>query len=169
VLTLRVACLRSPALSLGPASSSAYSSSYPRSVRDAEAGVAGRRRDGHTTTTTSMTATYPAPRPPTVLRLAQLHLTDALAPVAARLSSRRTPPVHPHHTPHSLFVEDLNTARVEVGVWAPSESPSHSHSSHGGKAGGKDGGRRKSRWGSTSGEGVFGVYKKIVPWQGEIY
>ncbi|KAJ7310988.1 hypothetical protein DFH08DRAFT_898300 [Mycena albidolilacea] len=167
VLTLRVACLRSPALSLGPASST-YSS-YPRSAHNAEAGVAGQRRDGHTTTTTSMTATYPAPRPPTVLRLAQLHLTDALAPVAARLSSRRTPPVHPHHTPHSLFVEDLNTARVEVGVWAPSESHSSHGGNTGGKAGGKDGGRRKSRWGSTSGEGVFGVYKKVVASRGEIY
>ncbi|KAJ7362764.1 hypothetical protein DFH08DRAFT_951003 [Mycena albidolilacea] len=45
----------------------------------------GERRDARTANTT---ATYPAPRPPTVLRLAQLHPTDALAPVA-RLSARR--------------------------------------------------------------------------------
>ncbi|KAJ7731823.1 hypothetical protein DFH07DRAFT_1065675 [Mycena maculata] len=93
--------------------------------------------------------TWPAPPVPTALRLAHLHLRDALAPVAARLSGRRE--AHPAlgRLGRGLFVEDLNTARVEVGVWA------------------RDGERR--RWGDTTGDRVFGVYKKVLPYKGEIY
>lgn len=93
--------------------------------------------------------TWPAPPVPTALRLAQLHLTDALAPIAARLSTRRA--AHPAlgRFGQGLFVEDVNTARVEVGVWA------------------RDGERR--RWGDTTGDRVFGVYKKVLPYKGEIY
>ncbi|KAJ6529850.1 hypothetical protein B0H19DRAFT_1193400 [Mycena capillaripes] len=93
--------------------------------------------------------TWPAPPVPTAIRLAHLHLTDALAPIAARLSARRE--AHPSlgRLGPGLFVEDVNTARVEVGVWA------------------RDGERR--RWGDTSGDRVFGVYKKVLPWKGEIY
>ncbi|KAJ7078771.1 hypothetical protein C8R44DRAFT_895834 [Mycena epipterygia] len=93
--------------------------------------------------------TWPAPPVPTALRLAHLHLTDALAPIAARLSTRRA--AHPAlgRLGQGLFVEDVNTARVEVGVWA------------------RDGERR--RWGDTTGDRVFGVYKKVLPYKGEIY
>ncbi|KAJ6516635.1 hypothetical protein C8R47DRAFT_1313047 [Mycena vitilis] len=93
--------------------------------------------------------TWPAPPVPTAIRLAALHLTDALAPIAARLSGRRE--AHPvlGRLGPALFVEDVNTARVEVGVWA------------------RDGQRR--RWGDTSGDRVFGVYKKVLPYKGEIY
>ncbi|KAJ7721506.1 hypothetical protein B0H16DRAFT_109096 [Mycena metata] len=95
------------------------------------------------------TTTWPAPPIPTALRLTHLHLTDALAPIAARLSGRRE--AHPAlgRLGPSLFVEDINTARVEVGVWA------------------RDGERR--RWGDTRGDKVFGVYKKVLPYRGEIY
>lgn len=93
--------------------------------------------------------TWPAPPVPTALRLAHLHLTDALAPIAARLSARHA--AHPAlgRLGEGLFVEDLNTARVEVGVWA------------------REGDRR--RWGDTTGDRVFGVYKKVLPYKGEIY
>ncbi|KAJ7127488.1 hypothetical protein C8R46DRAFT_1237241 [Mycena filopes] len=97
-------------------------------------------------------AEYPAPPPaPTALRLAHVQLTDALAPVAARLSSRRMGAVQ--HDAEALFVEDVNTARVQVGVWARDG----------------DGGERRRRWGDGRGDGVFGVYKKVVAWRGEIY
>ncbi|KAF7339168.1 hypothetical protein MVEN_01994000 [Mycena venus] len=93
--------------------------------------------------------TWPSPPAPTAIRLAHLHLTDALAPIAARLSARRA--AHPAlgRLGPGLFVEDVNTARVEVGVWA------------------RDGERR--RWGDTTGDRVFGVYKKVVAYKGEIY
>jgi hypothetical protein len=93
--------------------------------------------------------TWPAPPVPTAIRLAHLHLTDVLAPIATRLSARRE--AHPSlgRLGPALFVEDVNTARVEVGVWA------------------RDGERR--RWGDTRGDRVFGVYKKVLPWKGEIY
>ncbi|KAJ7624453.1 hypothetical protein FB45DRAFT_923437 [Roridomyces roridus] len=101
------------------------------------------------------TAQYPPPPAPTALRLAYLHLTDPLAPIASRLSTRTAPlglglgldTGYGHG--QALFVEDLNTARVEVGVWA------------------REGGRR--RWGDTTGDRVFGVYRKVVPFKGEIY
>ncbi|KAJ7162839.1 hypothetical protein C8R46DRAFT_1352702 [Mycena filopes] len=99
-------------------------------------------------------AEYPAPPPvPTALRLAHVQLTDALAPVAARLSSRRMGMgTGAAHNTEALFVEDVNTARVEVGVWAPDG----------------DGAERRRRWGDGRGDGVFGVYKKVVAWRGEI-
>ncbi|KAJ7667262.1 hypothetical protein B0H17DRAFT_255996 [Mycena rosella] len=98
---------------------------------------------------TPYSTTWPAPPAPTALRLAHLHLTDALAPVAARLSARRA--AHPAlgRLGRGLFVEDVHTARVEVGVWA------------------REGERR--RWGDTTGDRVFGVYKKVLPYKGEIY
>ncbi|KAJ7473627.1 hypothetical protein B0H11DRAFT_2036627 [Mycena galericulata] len=122
ILSIWTACLRSPVL---------------RAPSDPDAPPAP-----HTTT-------WPAPPAPTALRLAHLHLTDALAPIAARLSVRRA--VHPAlgRLGEGLFVEDLNTARVEVGVWAR-------------------GGERR-RWGDTTGDRVFGVYKKVLPYKGEIY
>ncbi|KAJ7677567.1 hypothetical protein B0H17DRAFT_1206977 [Mycena rosella] len=93
--------------------------------------------------------TWPAPPAPTALRLAHLHLTDALAPVAARLSARRA--AHPAlgRLGQGLFVEDVHTARVEAGVWT------------------RKGERR--RWGDTRGDRVFGVYKKVLPYKSEIY
>ncbi|KAJ7155212.1 hypothetical protein C8R46DRAFT_1041388 [Mycena filopes] len=128
LLTLRAALLRSPPLRPAPAPASA-SAQYP-----------------------------PPPPAPTALRLAHVQLTDALAPVAARLSSRRMG--MGMGTGHdadgeALFVEDVNTARVEVGVWA--------------RDGEGEGGRMGRRWGDGRGDGVFGVYKKVVPWRGEIY
>ncbi|KAJ7851361.1 hypothetical protein B0H13DRAFT_2360201 [Mycena leptocephala] len=102
-----------------------------------------REDDEHPSTT------WPPPPVPTAIRLTHLHLTDALAPIATRLSARRE--AHPSlgRLGPALFVEDVNTARVEVGVWA------------------RDGERR--RWGDTRGDRVFGVYKKVLPWKGEIY
>ncbi|KAF8181913.1 hypothetical protein K438DRAFT_1174484 [Mycena galopus ATCC 62051] len=132
-LTLWTALLRSPRLT--PALASSGSISSRADVEDAR----------------SATTTWPAPPIPTALRLAHLHLTDALAPVAARLSARRE--AHPAvgRLGPGLFVEDVNTARVEVGVWA------------------RDGGGGRKRWGDMSGDRVFGVYKKVLPWKGEIY
>ncbi|KAJ7721500.1 hypothetical protein B0H16DRAFT_1738236 [Mycena metata] len=63
------------------------------------------------------TTAWPAPPIPTTLRLTHLHLTNALAPIAARRSGRRE--IYPSRARlgPSLFVKDINTARVEVGVW----------------------------------------------------
>ncbi|KAJ7234498.1 hypothetical protein B0H12DRAFT_1076321 [Mycena haematopus] len=86
------------------------------------------------------------------------------------------PPVHarpPRPRPHPWTAtlrspplttrpEDVNTARVEVGVWDGDGD---------GARDGRGGGGRK-RWGGEKegvGEGVFGVYKKVVPYKGEIY
>ncbi|CAK5278709.1 unnamed protein product [Mycena citricolor] len=99
------------------------------------------------------TVVYPGPRLPTLVELTHLHLTDPLASVAARLSGRRT---QPSTSGRALFVEDVNTARVMFGFWEQ-------------ETGRLIDGKRKSRWGDASHDRVFGVYKEIVPWKGEIY
>ncbi|KAK7040409.1 hypothetical protein R3P38DRAFT_3460488 [Favolaschia claudopus] len=116
----------------------------------------------HTRSTSTSTTIWPSPaRRPTVLQLAHRELTDGLAPIAARLSSRRS-----MAGGGVLFVEDVNMARVEVGVWEASGR----YESEGKTGGGGAGlGRKRSRWGDASADRVFGVYKKDVPYRGEIY
>ncbi|KAK7007764.1 hypothetical protein R3P38DRAFT_3211408 [Favolaschia claudopus] len=120
----------------------------------------------HTRSTSTSTTIWPSPTPrPTVLQLAHRELTDGLAPIAARLSSRRS-----MAGGGVLFVEDVNTARVEVGVWEASGRYENEGKSEGGGGGGGGGlGRKRSRWGDASADRVFGVYKKVVPYRGEIY
>ncbi|KAK6969184.1 hypothetical protein R3P38DRAFT_3504608 [Favolaschia claudopus] len=118
----------------------------------------------HTRSTSTSTTIWPSPAPrPTVLQLAHRELTDGLAPIAARLSSRRS-----MAGGGVLFVEDVNTARVEVGVWEASGRYESEGKIDGGGGGGGLG-RKRSRWGDASADRVFGVYKKVVPYRGEIY
>ncbi|KAK7040442.1 hypothetical protein R3P38DRAFT_419679 [Favolaschia claudopus] len=120
----------------------------------------------HTRSTSTSTTIWPSPAPrQTVLQLAHRELTDGLAPIAARLSSRRS-----MAGGGVLFVEDVNTARVEVGVWEASGRYENEGKAEGGGGGGGGGlGRKRSRWGDASADRVFGVYKKVVPYRGEIY
>ncbi|KAJ7268597.1 hypothetical protein C8J57DRAFT_347037 [Mycena rebaudengoi] len=118
---------------------------------------------------TSTTTWHPA-RAPTAVRLAQLHLTDALALVAARLSTRRArfpPTVRSCALGEGMFVEDVNTARLEIGVWEPNTVDASTDDGYGHAHG--YGRPPRRRWGDGAGDRVFGVYKKVVPWKGEIY
>lgn len=70
----------------------------------------------------------------TALRMAQIHLTEPLTLVATNFASRS------HDHPLDLFVEDMNTARLEIGI--------------------KDNDRARP---------VFGVHKRLCPKSGEIF
>ncbi|KAJ6608828.1 hypothetical protein B0H10DRAFT_1955054 [Mycena sp. CBHHK59/15] len=90
------------------------------------------------------------PHTRTAVRLAHTHLTDALALVAARLSTRG------RGLGMAMFVEDMHTARVEIGVWERERLDGDTRAA-------------RRRWGDRAGDRVFGVYKKVVPYKGEIY
>ncbi|KAJ7203323.1 armadillo-type protein [Mycena pura] len=123
LLTLSVACLRSPRLG---ARSAPTPPSADDPAHDPERG----------STSSSATTAYPvAPPPPTALALAHAQLTDCLTPVAARLSTRGHARLSAHGA--ALFVEDANTARVEVGVWT------------------RDGHSTRHRWGDVGGDRVY--------------
>ncbi|KAJ7092299.1 hypothetical protein B0H15DRAFT_947866 [Mycena belliarum] len=146
-------------------------------------------------TPASASATYPAPRAPPALRLAHAHLTNALAPIAARLA-RTQRPAAAGGGGDALFVEDANSARLALGVWRRDAPParrrwwegdveagvggdsgvraSGGESGHSGPGEGGAGGWDWDDHGDGDGQaggraGVFGVYKSVAPWKGEIY
>ncbi|KAF7296189.1 hypothetical protein HMN09_01087500 [Mycena chlorophos] len=132
----------------------------------------------------SSTASSHSPQIPTALALAHKQLTSPFAPIAALLASRSrlagSGARRSEGLIGALWVEDANTARVEVGIWRRSkltvggrERSASVRTATTSNSGTTVGTGRRSRWGDLEADvdddGVFGVYKRIVPWRGEIY
>ncbi|KAJ7061691.1 hypothetical protein C8F01DRAFT_144838 [Mycena amicta] len=171
LVTIRVACLRAPRIMFAERTPEAEPVPNPN-AKDVEAGMPVDRDiqelDNSSSTSVSVYSYPTKPKHPSSLALAHTQLTSPFAPIAALLAaparlagsgfSRAEGLVR------ALWVEDINTARVEVGVWRRDKDA-------GGAAKRSTGKRR--RWGDleadTDKDGVFGVYKKVVAWRGEIY
>ncbi|KAF7290183.1 hypothetical protein MIND_01331700 [Mycena indigotica] len=112
---------------------------------------------------------------PTALTLAHAQLTSPFAPIAALLGSPArlagSGSSRAEGLIRALWIEDANTARVEVGIWRRNRHVHDLPRKSGSVSSKRSDGKR--RWGDVEADadadGVFGVYKKVVPWRGEIY